>query len=546
MFCQTLHLKIEGTNDTETLVIDSLNYLQNHKDFFSIKSEVKFIQKTLSKKGYIENETTSILKINDSTFSTKLLLKKRYTSIDIFYDNAIIKPSSLKKISQKVYNNHFELSFSEIEKALTSINSEIAKNGLPFTQLHLSNITKKDKNHLKAELAIKTSNQKRKINNIIIKGYNKFPRSYLKHYLKIKNQDIFDLSSIKTKTEQLNDLRFATQIKSPEVLFSKDSTNLYLYLKKTQSNNFDGFLGFGTNEDNNKIEFDGYLNLNLTNNLNFGESFQLLYKSDENEQKTFNINATLPYLFKTPIGIDLQLQIFKRDSSFTTVNQSAKLHYQINPKHKVYVGLTNLESNNLLTLNTTNSIVDYNTSYFNLAYEYIKPQIENQLFLINSKFYIETNFGNRKQTNSNEKQTQLFLDAYKIFNLNDKNSFYLRGNASILSSNDYLENELARFGGINSIRGFEENSLYASLYGLINTEYRYQLNQYIYLHSITDVAYLENKLSKTKEKLFSYGFGFGLLTKTGLFKFNYANGKLRNQKFNLSNSKIHISITTVL
>jgi hypothetical protein len=79
---------------------------------------------------------------------------------------------------------------------------------------------------------------------------------------------------------------------------------------------------------------------------------------------------------------------------------------------------------------------------------------------------------------------------------------------------------------------------------LINTEYRFQLNKSIYVHSIIDAAYFENKIINTKEKLFGYGFGFGILTKAGLFKFNYANGKTENNRFKLSNSKIHLSLTT--
>src|SRR5690606_8680474 len=132
----------------------------------------------------------------------------------------------------------------------------------------------------------------RTIDDIVLKGYEKFPKSFLKHYLKIKPKQVFSLSAIKNKTEQRSNLNFAKELKPPEVLFSKDSTILYLYLGKTTSNAFDGFLGFGTNEDTNKLEFDGYLNLNLTNNLNFGETFRLLYKSDENDQKTFEASTT--------------------------------------------------------------------------------------------------------------------------------------------------------------------------------------------------------------------------------------------------------------
>jgi hypothetical protein len=83
----------------------------------------------------------------------------------------------------------------------------------------------------------------------------------------------------------------------------------------------------------------------------------------------------------------------------------------------------------------------------------------------------------------------------------DKNSFFIKTKGNVLLSDSYFSNELFRFGGINSIRGFEENSIIASYYGLINLEYRYRLNSGIYVHSITDAAYFENKIIDAKEKL---------------------------------------------
>ncbi|GAA3616405.1 POTRA domain-containing protein [Flavivirga amylovorans] len=542
LFCQNLHFKIDGNTKHETNIIDSLSYTKTHANYNSIKHELDSIQKRLFKIGYIENKLKEIIKINDSSFETKIHLKKKFNTIHIYYDKTKIKRSLLESISKNIFDDYFELEFSKIENTLNFINSKISNEGLPFSKLRLSNIKVKDTSNLSANLIIESEIRKRVISDIVIKGYEKFPRSYLKHYLKIKPSQVFNLSKIKSKTSQLNNLKFANEIKPPEVLFSKDSTTLYLYLEKAKSNSFDGFLGFGTNEETNQLEFDGFLNLNLTNNLNFGESFKLLYKSDENDQKTFQADLTLPYLFKSPIGLDFGLRIFKKDSSFTTVNQALKLHYQINSKHKIYAGLLSTESNNLLTENTSLTISDYKTQYYTLAYEFTKAQAYNLLFPLNSKLYLETNFGERKALNTQEKQTHLAIDAFKIFYLNRKNSVFLRLNGASLNSNTYFENELLRFGGINSIRGFEENSLFSSLFGLINTEYRYQLNNSIYVHSIIDAAYFENDILNTKEKLFGYGFGFGILTQAGLFRFNYANGKSENQKFKLSNSKIHISL----
>ncbi len=541
LYAQNLSLKVTGNDAAETTVIDSLNYLKRHKDYASITSVIDSIQKTLYRIGYIENKLKGILKKNDSLFTAKFHLKKKYNTIYIYYNNSIADRSIIKLVSNDVFDNYFILPFNTIENSLNFINSKTSETGVPFSKLKLSNI-QIDHDHLKADLTMDSQNQKRSIDHIIIKGYEKFPQSYLNHYLKIKTNQVFNLSKIKQKTDLLNHLKFANQIKPPEVLFSKDSTALYIYIEKAKSNSFDGFLGFGTNEDTNKLEFDGYLNLNLTNNLNFGESFSLLYKSDENNQKTFRTDLTLPYLFRSPIGIDLRLQIFKKDSTFTTVNQSAKLHYQINSKHKVYGGITSTTSNNLLSLNNLQNITDYDSNFLSLAYQFLKPQPNNTLFPLKSGIYLETNFGSRKITNSKEKQSYYIIDAFKIFNLNDKNSFYIKANGSGLNSNTYFQNELFRFGGINSIRGFEENSLFASLFSVLNTEYRYQLNNNIYIHTIADLAYFENKITNKKEKLFGYGLGFGILTKAGLFKLNYANGKSENQPFKFSNSKIHISL----
>ena len=233
---------------------------------------------------------------------------------------------------------------------------------------------------------------------------------------------------------------------------------------------------------------------------------------------------------------------FKKDSSFSTINQSAKIHFQINAKHKIYSGISSIQSNNLLNEATTSNIFNYKTNYFSFAYQFLNNQTSNSLFPINSHFYFETNFGKRNQLSLQEKQSLLNVDASKIFNLDDRNSIYLRTNGSLLNSNTYVENELIRFGGINSIRGFEENSIYATLLGLLNTEYRIQLNNSIYIHSITDLAYFQNKISDTEEKLVAIGFGFGILTKTGLLKFNYANGTIENTPFKISNSKIHLSL----
>ncbi len=538
---QNLHVQIKGSTKKETQIINSINYLKKHKNYLSVKSETDTLQKKLHKVGYIENDY-SVEKKNDSTYMVSFILKQKYDKIKVYYKNSYLKKELLPLDNTDKGGDYFELKLKETEQQLNSINTKHIQLGFPFSKLKLSNIKINDNNILETHLIIDGGDEKRTIDDIIIKGYNKFPKSYLRHFLKIKQEQIFDIAKINKKTEFLNDLKFATKIKPAEILFSKDSSSLYLYIEKTQSNSFDGFLGFGTNEESNKLQFDGYINLNLINNLNYGEEFKLKYKSDENDQTTFETNLTLPYLFNSPIGIDLQLNIFRKDSTFSTTSQYAKLHYQVNPKQKIYAGISNSISSNLLSKETTTQIHDYEKKYYSLAYEYSKPQNDDLLFPLNTFIKLESNFGKKESKTANENQTQISFSIIKIFNINNVNSFFLKMTGANLNSNSFFENELFRFGGINSIRGFEENSILASQFGVLNTEYRYRLSNTIFIHSIIDASYFNNKPVKNKEKLFGYGLGIGILTKSGLLKINYANGKSENQRFKLSNSKIHISL----
>lgn len=537
---QSINLSIIGENLEKTKIIDSIGYTKTYTNYNNIETEIDNLKDHLTKQGYIDITLEKITKQNDTLFEAQLTLGKRIDTIRVYFDTSF-NVELLQSINYNSDNDFFELKITELESHLKNLNSKIAEQGDPFSTLQLMNVSKVNSDLISADLKI-VSHQKRRIDKIIVKGYEKFPKSYIKHFMKLKTGKSFNLNAIKEKVELLSDLRFASKIKDSEVLFTQDSTTLYLYVEKTRTNNFDGFLGFGTNENTNKIEFDGYMDLRLVNNLNYGETLNLFYKSDEIDQQTISVDADLPYLFNSPIGFQVGLNLFRKDSTFLTAKQYAKINYQVNAQHKIGIGVTSTNSTNLLE-NDTDILNDYTSNYYTLHYNYIKSQFYDPLFPINFWFDFSSGIGTRENDFGSEDQSVFNLDTYKIFNLNNRNSFYTRLNGAILTSDNYLDNELFRFGGINSIRGFEENSLVANLYGVISTEYRYRLSNTIYVHSVLDAAYFENKLSDRKEKLFGFGFGLGLLTNAGLFRLNYSSGKTENQQFKLSDSKIHLSLT---
>ncbi|MAK35305.1 MAG: hypothetical protein CMC15_03920, partial [Flavobacteriaceae bacterium] len=411
-----------------------------------------------------------------------------------------------------------------------------------FARLRLGNLIIQN-NIVIAQLETE-GEQIRTLDSIVVKGYEKFPKSFLKYYAGLKKGKPFSKTKLLKQNTIIDNLGFASTTKSPEILFRKETTVAYLYLEKQNNNLFDGILGFATDETTQRLQLNGYINLELNNNLNFGEQLIVNYKADGNEQQNFRAKVTMPYILKSPFGVGLELKIFKRDSTFVTTEQLAQISYQINPISSVYGGYKGYESNNLLDLAVAGTAVeDYTSKFLITGGTLVLPQ-ESALFPKKTELQLQTEIGSRESKGTNEDQLRGLITVNHIFNLNDTNAIYLQNTTGALLSDTYFTNELFRFGGINSIRGFNENSIDASLYSVLNTEYRYIFNQGLYLHSIIDLGYFENDILEVKEKLYSFGIGLGLQTRGGLLRFNLANGNSENQDFRFSNTKIHLSLTS--
>ena len=539
---QNLYLKFKAKDTISQPTIDSLNLNTTFNNYLNLKNEADTLHYYLESIGFIENEMHSLEKKNDSTYVVFYHLGSKYKSIQLFYSEKDFSKRELLQVSKKVTDTYFILPFNAIEASIEKLNLLKTENGNVFARIKLENITKKRKS-LFADVKL-LKGDSRTIDSITVKGYDKISKSHIKYYAGIKKGKEFNKSKLIEKNNILNSLGFVSVTKPPEILFKKDSTIIYLYLKKEKNNLFDGILGFATDENSQKLLFNGYLNLELNNNLNFGEQFLLNYKADGNDQQKFRARLTLPYLFNTPFGLITELKIFKRDSTFSTSDQLIKVKYQISPSSKTYLGYKSYESSNLRKDNSLYiDVEDYTSKFILTGVSYTKTQ-NNVLFPIKTEIYLDSEIGSKETKNTNETQVRASLMFHYIFNLNYKNSIYLKNSTQLLNSENYLTNELFRFGGINSIRGFNENSIDASFYSVLNSEYRYQFNQDIYVHSIIDFAYFENQIIALKQKLYSFGVGIGLQTGTSIIKFSIANGNTENQNFNFSNTKIHIGISS--
>jgi len=539
---QEITLTVSFETRVSKTLEDALAISTKHQNFKSVREEAERLSIKLETFGYLENSLESMKRISDSTAAAHFYLGKRYTQLKIDYSNTPFTEDEIALISKNTKENYFIIPIQQGREILEKLNQLQTKNGNTFGKLKLTNLTTQD---TIVVATLKTSEKsKRIIDSITIKGYEKFPKSFITYFAGIKKGAVFDNKQVIKKNNALNSLGFANSIKPPQALFEKEKTTLYLYLEKQNFNTFDGIIGFATNEQTQNIVFNGYIDLVLNNNLNYGEQFVLKYKADGADQESLTLKTQLPYLFKTPFGIQAELNIFRRDSTFSSTSQSLNVSYQISPSSKAHIGIVGKTSNELLSENQNlENLKDFSSSFLTTGITFIKFQ-QNTLFPVKTFLNLDIGIGNRKTTSKNTKQVTISNVINHSVNFNQKNSIYLQNTTNVMTSDTYLTNELFRFGGINSMRGFLENNIDASMFSILNTEYRYLVNQQTYLHSIIDLGYFENEILKQKEKLYSFGFGLGMTTKAGLLKFSIANGNIDGQAFKFSNSKIHLSIAS--
>lgn len=531
---QTLYLKAEGSTIQNTKIIDSIGYKKTFATAKEIVEETNNLSQKLYRIGYLEQKLESINKINDTTFVSKFTLGKKIDFIHIYIGEEI-QETWIAGYNPK--DQFITMPIQDIEPFMETVLKKLEKSGYSLSKVKLENF-RDSNNKLIAHLKI-TTNSIRTVNKIVINGYEKFPQNHLHNLNKLYKNKVFNLNTLQNLYTDIGKYRFVKQVKYPEILFSTDSTQVYVYLEKTKSNRFDGFIGF-SNDSESKLTFNGYLDLQLQNVLNVGEQFNLFWKNDGNEQSSLFVGLEAPYLFKSPFGIKADLNIFKQDSIFQNTKTSIGLGYFFNYNSRLFLGRQSTQS---ADIQNTNSIFlnDFKSSFYTSNYLFTLFKPEDLIFPEKTRFDLKVGSGNRETVQTKENQFFSSLEVMYHFYLNQKNNISLRSQNYYLKSDTYLTNELYRFGGINSIRGFRENSLQGNLFASILSEYRYILANNLYLYSIVDYGYYEDQTTFLEDSLIGLGMGFSILTKNGQFNFIYANGKSGNQDFDLTNSIIQIN-----
>lgn len=307
------------------------------------------------KKHYwlIDSETNTRKKVKDSASAVKFLdslaqgnyfltqlkeVKVKGDSTEIFYDKGknfnetFIDLSDSLAIKLKSKKEFFTKNLDSTKK---SINKVYIDEGYSFSRIKAK--YKGQKNGYPVVNLDINKNDKRTIDGFVMKGYVKVPKRFMKNLEKEFKGKTYDDKNLLAINKNFQSHPFLSLERQPQTLFTKDSTQIYLFLEKKKTNTFDGVIGFG-NDKTDKFTLNGTLNVNFKNMFNGFETINLYWQRNPDKGQTFDLQTDIPYLFKSNVGMNMKINIFRQDSTYANVKMLPAFYYHINNRNRIGSG----------------------------------------------------------------------------------------------------------------------------------------------------------------------------------------------------------------
>jgi outer membrane protein assembly factor BamA len=452
--------------------------------------------------------------------------------------------------------------YPEVRRLEEKLLRNCENNGYPFAEVKLCNVDIRG-DEFTAALVL-NKNKLTKIDSIVIKGNAKISPVYMYSYLGIKPGDLYNESKIASIRSRMKEIAFVRELKPFEIVFSEKSTKLILYLEKRKASQFDGILGLVPDPVTGKVQFTGDIRLKLQNGFNHGEIIDLNWTKLQNQAQNLNVKLSYPFLLSSPFGVDYALTLFKQDSTYLTVNQQIGIQYLLSGGNyfKIFVNsritslltTTGMETITVLPEYADVSSLTYGLGFRSQNLDYRFNPRKGYTFSITVGTGTKTikenpNINPVVYQNLKLSSTQYSADLLGEYYipLGGRHVIKTALNGAFLSAENLFQNELFRIGGLNALRGFDEQSIYASTFGIFTLEYHYLLEQNSYIFVFGDIAWYENNSINHYVHDTPSGLGAGIRfdTKAGIFSISYALGKQFNSQYDVKSGKINFGFVSL-
>lgn len=529
-------------------------------ELFNLDSLNHRISTRLNSSGYFHHKLTSVVIPTDST-SSKIFInitsgpRAVLKSLNFLADSDSLIPG-MRSLEFSEGNPYEEI---EIQSIFGEILDELEKKGYPFAKIVVNSLgleISPDSSSSSVQLNITLEpNLKAVISKIEIVGNENTSADVILREIKVKSGDIFYPENNRLLTSRLNRLRFFEPVPDPEFYFNEGKEGiLKITLKETNTNNFDGIVGYIPPAQNEETGYlTGLVNINMRNLFGTGRNFSFKWQQLDRNSQELDLRYLEPFLFGLPLNISPRLYQRKQDTVYVDRFVEMTADYQTGENFSF--SATFASQSIIPTLFEKPVFTVYNSSILTggvgLRYD-TRDDPVSPVSGIN--FFSSFSISNKKINGPAE-----FITPNQVLQVNlkkinfDFDLFLELFNRNIVAlgvsvreiQGDFIEeSDYFKLGGNSTLRGYREEQFRGNRVAWSNIEYRYLISRRSYLFAFFDSGYYLVNGDESKKivetSAFKNGYGFGMSFETGIGLLSVSYALASGEGF--SDGKIHFGI----
>ena len=555
------------------------DYQSRQPDSLSAIVELRAVLRKLQAQAYLSASIDS-LERKDSLLYAHLYLGEQLSWARLRNGNV---PASLLRqtgFREKSFRDR-PLDLAQLRQAQEGLLEFLENHGYPFAQVWLDSLDA-SQGQLAAALYHETG-PLILFDGIETEGEVKISKAFLQSYLGIRPGSPFSRRRVLEVRDRIRELPFLQEEKNAQVAFLDEQAVVRLYLQKRKASKFDFLIGvLPTTEagPDRRFLITGTLNAELQNQFGQGERLAVSFEQLRPGTQELELSFSYPYLLQLPFGIDLGFAQYKRDSTYNDLIFDLGIRYFFQ-RGNYLKAFWNRTSSRLLTIDEQRLLstrelpeqLDLQNASFGLEYQYrqldyrLNPRRGWSLFLRASAGFktIEPNPAITELSDPadpefnfsvlydslEERSTQYRLvgQLEQFFPLFQSSALLLRNRSGwILSPGQAIyRNEQFRIGGNRLLRGFDEESLFVTLYSVFSLEYRLLIDRNSYFYLFGDYGYIEDRTVAVRrfDRPFGFGAGLSFETRAGIFGISLAIGRQQDNPVDFRNPKVHFGYVSL-
>ena len=318
--------------------------------------------------------------------------------------------------------------------------------------------------------------------SLVIRSNRPYREAYFRQYLSVRRGRPYSEGKLRDLPRLIDELNYIRSERAPEVVFHEDRADLYLYLTDVRANRFDGIIGLQPDAATGRPVVTGDLTLDLENAFRQGEEVSFRWRRIKEQTQDLRIHTALPYLLETRLGIWAGAEFYRRDSSFTSNELSLALGYLLGANTYVRTFVRSWRSNPLregLADLDDIRVQRYGIAYRNQRLDAVRNPMRGYLLELESSAGVKDLF-DIEGSESAVRVSQFAGSGRfsKWFQLSQRFALIVHGSGGFKLDSTLRLNEYHRIGGLNSLRGFDEEAFFARNYGVLSTELKFKLERF--------------------------------------------------------------------